>query len=122
MSAEEIWKKIEAIDVPPVKKAAIAYSGGLDSSLGIELLRRKYKAEEIEHNKGNTCLLKSKKTCGKQYYCFNELNLSAYCRTAHTKEEWLQVSGETERGELSRGCICSASTPEGRAFFAHHSR
>ncbi|MFH1624040.1 MAG: argininosuccinate synthase, partial [Pseudomonadota bacterium] len=33
--------------VPKVRKAAVAYSGGLDSSLGIELLRRKYKASEI---------------------------------------------------------------------------
>jgi len=48
MSAEEIWKtKVEPVEVPEVKKAAIAYSGGLDSSLGIELLRRKYKADEI---------------------------------------------------------------------------
>ena len=48
MSAEKIWKtKIEPTAVPEVKKAAIAYSGGLDSSLGIELLRRKYKAEEV---------------------------------------------------------------------------
>jgi len=47
MDVNAIWKKIEKVEVPPVKKAAIAYSGGLDSSLGIELLRRKYKAEEI---------------------------------------------------------------------------
>jgi hypothetical protein len=64
----------------------------------------------------------SEKTCVKHYYIFSELNLSAYCRTAHTKEEWLQVSGETERGELFTGCTCSASTPEGSAFFVHHSR
>jgi hypothetical protein len=64
----------------------------------------------------------SGKTCHKHYYLFNELNLSAYCRIAHTKEEWLHVSGETESGELFRGCTCSASTPEGSAFFAHHSR
>ncbi len=32
---------------PEVKKACVAFSGGLDSALGIELLRRRYKAEEI---------------------------------------------------------------------------
>jgi len=30
-----------------VSKVALAYSGGLDSSLSIELLRRKYKVKEI---------------------------------------------------------------------------
>lgn len=40
-------EKIAAVNVPEVKKCAIAYSGGLDSTLGIELLRRIYKAEEI---------------------------------------------------------------------------
>ncbi len=35
------------LPVPKVKKVALAYSGGLDSSLSIELLRRKYKAKEI---------------------------------------------------------------------------
>ena len=43
----EILQKIAATPVPKVKKCAIAYSGGLDSTLGIELLRRVYKAEEI---------------------------------------------------------------------------
>ena len=47
MAIEDILKKIESTPVPKVRKAAIAYSGGLDSSLGIELLRRVYKAEEI---------------------------------------------------------------------------
>ena len=47
MSIETIVKRIEQTPTPPVKKAAVAYSGGLDSSLGIELLRRKYKAKEI---------------------------------------------------------------------------
>jgi argininosuccinate synthase len=47
MDVKAILAKIEAVPVPRVKKAAIAYSGGLDSSLGIELLRRKYRAEEI---------------------------------------------------------------------------
>lgn len=33
--------------LPRVEKCAVAYSGGLDSTLGIELLRRVYKAGEI---------------------------------------------------------------------------
>ena len=41
------WKKVQATDAPRVRKCAIAFSGGLDSSLGIELLRRKYKAKHI---------------------------------------------------------------------------
>ncbi|NLW59913.1 MAG: argininosuccinate synthase [Firmicutes bacterium] len=44
---EDILTKIAATPIPKVKKCAIAYSGGLDSTLGIELLRRVYKAEEI---------------------------------------------------------------------------
>ncbi|MFW6163307.1 MAG: argininosuccinate synthase [Planctomycetota bacterium] len=47
MAIEDILRKVEATPVPEVTKAAIAFSGGLDSSLGIELLRRVYKAEEI---------------------------------------------------------------------------
>ncbi|MCK4436545.1 argininosuccinate synthase [bacterium] len=47
MNVEQIIDKVEKTEVPEVKKVAIAYSGGLDSSLGIILLRRKYKAEEI---------------------------------------------------------------------------
>ena len=47
MGIKAILKKIEESEVPQVKTAAIAYSGGLDSSLGIELLRRVYKAEKI---------------------------------------------------------------------------
>lgn len=47
MNVQQIIEKIEAIETPEVKKAAIAYSGGLDSSLGVMLLRKKYKAEEI---------------------------------------------------------------------------
>ena len=47
MDVKAILAKIEAAPAPKVKKAAIAYSGGLDSSLGIELLRRKYGAEQI---------------------------------------------------------------------------
>ena len=46
-SIETTLKKLDGPDVPRVKKCAIAYSGGLDSTLGIELLRRVYKAEEI---------------------------------------------------------------------------
>ncbi|KPJ61865.1 MAG: argininosuccinate synthase [Planctomycetes bacterium DG_23] len=47
MDVREIEKRIEAVSTPPVNKVAVAYSGGLDSSLSIELLRRKYKAKEI---------------------------------------------------------------------------
>ena len=47
VTIDEILKKIDSTSVPKVKKCAIAYSGGLDSTLGIELLRRVYQAEEI---------------------------------------------------------------------------
>ncbi len=47
MNVKEIEKKIESTPTPAVRKVACAFSGGLDSSLGIELLRRKYRAEEI---------------------------------------------------------------------------
>ncbi|MEM2874744.1 MAG: argininosuccinate synthase [Candidatus Hadarchaeales archaeon] len=47
MSVEEIIRKIESAPVPKVRKVACAFSGGVDSSLGIELLKRKYRAEEI---------------------------------------------------------------------------
>jgi argininosuccinate synthase len=47
MDAAGIIRKIEEAPAPTVRKAAIAYSGGLDSSLGVELLRRKYGAREI---------------------------------------------------------------------------
>ncbi|MBN2466713.1 MAG: argininosuccinate synthase [Deltaproteobacteria bacterium] len=47
MSIETILDKIKSTPVPTVKKVAIAYSGGLDSSLGVALLREVYKAEEI---------------------------------------------------------------------------
>jgi argininosuccinate synthase len=40
-------KKVEGTSVPKVNIAMLAYSGGLDSSLAVELLRRKYKAEKI---------------------------------------------------------------------------
>lgn len=42
-----ILEKIDATPKPKVRKCAIAFSGGLDSTLGIEMLRRVYKAEEI---------------------------------------------------------------------------
>jgi argininosuccinate synthase len=42
-----LLRRLEAAPVPPVRRCAIAYSGGLDSTLGIELLRRVYKAQEI---------------------------------------------------------------------------
>jgi len=44
---KSIWSRIEATEVPQVRKCAVAFSGGLDSSLAIELLRRKYKVKEI---------------------------------------------------------------------------
>jgi argininosuccinate synthase len=47
MDVKAILKKVEEATVPQVKKVAVAYSGGLDSRLGIEMLRRKYKAQEI---------------------------------------------------------------------------
>ena len=47
MDIKEILKKIKGTEVPKVNKVTVAYSGGLDSSLAIELLRRKYRAKEI---------------------------------------------------------------------------
>lgn len=49
MTAEigAILEKVESVETPEVNKVAIAYSGGLDSTLGLELLRRKYQAKEI---------------------------------------------------------------------------
>ncbi|UCH33748.1 MAG: argininosuccinate synthase, partial [Armatimonadota bacterium] len=47
MNVADIIRKIDETPAPKVRKAAIAYSGGLDSSLGVELLRRKYGADEI---------------------------------------------------------------------------
>ncbi|NOY09461.1 MAG: argininosuccinate synthase [Spirochaetes bacterium] len=46
-SISELERKIKGIKTPEVKKCAIAYSGGLDSTLGIEMLKRVYKAKEI---------------------------------------------------------------------------
>ena len=47
MDILKILKKIEETGTPEVNKVAVAYSGGLDSSLAIELLRRKYRAKKI---------------------------------------------------------------------------
>ena len=47
MNINEILEKVERTPTPPVTKVALAFSGGLDSSLCVELLRRKYKAREI---------------------------------------------------------------------------
>lgn len=47
MNIREILKKVNQAEVPKVEKVAVAYSGGLDSSLAIELLRRRYKAKKI---------------------------------------------------------------------------
>jgi argininosuccinate synthase len=47
MDIRKILKKIKKTETPRVNKVAVAYSGGLDSSLAIELLRRKYKAKKI---------------------------------------------------------------------------
>jgi len=43
----KVLERIESVPVPQVRKCAIAYSGGLDSTLGIELLRRVYRADTI---------------------------------------------------------------------------
>jgi len=42
MDIRKILEKIKKTETPKVNKVAVAYSGGLDSSLAIELLRRKY--------------------------------------------------------------------------------
>ena len=47
MDLKEILRKIQETETPKVNKVAVAYSGGLDSSLSIELLRRKYQAKKI---------------------------------------------------------------------------
>ncbi len=44
---EEIIKRVKSTPVAKPKKVASAFSGGLDSCLGIELLRRVYGAREI---------------------------------------------------------------------------
>ncbi|MDD5111833.1 MAG: argininosuccinate synthase [Candidatus Altiarchaeota archaeon] len=47
IDGKKILEKIEKTEKPQVKKAALAYSGGMDSTLGVEFLRRVYKAKEI---------------------------------------------------------------------------
>lgn len=47
---DAVIRRIEETPVPRLKKIALAYSGGLDSSLAIELIRRKYKAEFVAVN------------------------------------------------------------------------
>jgi len=47
MNIKDLLDKINATPIPKVKKVALAYSGGLDSSLAVALLRRVYKAKEI---------------------------------------------------------------------------
>jgi argininosuccinate synthase len=47
MNLESILEKIHQTNVPQGQKVAVAFSGGLDSSLAIELLRRVYHAKEI---------------------------------------------------------------------------
>jgi len=47
MDLRKILEKIQKTETPKVDKVAVAYSGGLDSSLAVELLRRKYKAKKI---------------------------------------------------------------------------
>ena len=44
MDVQGIIAKVENTSVPEVKKVALAYSGGLDSSLAVGLLRRRYQA------------------------------------------------------------------------------
>jgi len=43
----KVLERIESVPVPRVQKCAVAYSGGLDSTLGIELLRRVYRADTV---------------------------------------------------------------------------
>jgi len=47
IDVQAILDKIYNTPIPEVKKVAVAFSGGLDSCLAIELLRRVYKAQEI---------------------------------------------------------------------------
>ena len=47
MDIKQILEKVEKAEVPKVSKVAVAYSGGLDSTLAIEMLRRKYNVQEI---------------------------------------------------------------------------
>ncbi len=45
--AKDLIKKLDETPKPKVTKTCLAYSGGLDSALGVEFLRRTYGAEEI---------------------------------------------------------------------------
>ena len=47
IDVKEIIKKIDATPKPNVKRACLAYSGGLDSTLGVEFLRKVYKCDDI---------------------------------------------------------------------------
>src|SRR4051794_33419254 len=47
MSLKNILEKIQQTPVEKGQKVAVAFSGGLDSSLAIALLRHVYQAEEI---------------------------------------------------------------------------
>ncbi len=47
MDINAILEKVNSTPVPQVKKVALAYSGGLDSSLGVALLRKVYKVDDI---------------------------------------------------------------------------
>lgn len=47
MNIKTILEKINSTPIPKVKKVALAYSGGLDSSLSVALLKKIYKAKEI---------------------------------------------------------------------------
>jgi len=47
MHIKTIIEKINSTPIPKVKKVALAYSGGLDSSLSVALLKKIYKAKEI---------------------------------------------------------------------------
>ena len=47
MDVKAILRKIDETETPEVNKVAVAYAGGLDSLLSIELLRRKCKAKTI---------------------------------------------------------------------------
>src|SRR5437660_208028 len=46
-TASALLKKIESTPVKPAKKVALAYSGGLDSSLCVALAHHKYQVEQL---------------------------------------------------------------------------
>ncbi len=48
MDLKEITAKVENTPVLEVKKVALAFSGRFDSSLAVELLRRRYKVKDAE--------------------------------------------------------------------------